>query len=303
MNNIKTETLSSDFFNIDPEIYSMVLNTYGTYYETISKIDKNKLTNDVLNPNRSLDQAKILINFIPLENKKVLEIGSGFGMNLVVWTKKYNIDGYGIEPDSEGFQASYKISKRLLKLNNLDENKIINATGEKIPFPDNEFDIIYSLNVLEHVQAPAKVLTEAIRVLKPGGIMQFVYPNHHSYFEGHYAVFHPPIFSKWFLPWYIKWIVRRSPEYAGTIRTELNVNWTKKFLNDLKNIYNFEIITLGEDIFIDRLNNFNYSNYAGLHKLGPIMKIIKALKINKLLTGIILSFKSWTPIVLTLRKL
>ena len=38
-----------------------------------------------------------------------------------------------------------------------------------IPFPENSFDIIFCNHVLEHVQDDKKVMSEILRVLKPGG--------------------------------------------------------------------------------------------------------------------------------------
>ena len=38
-----------------------------------------------------------------------------------------------------------------------------------IPFPENSFDIIFCNHVLEHVKDDKKVMSEILRVLKPGG--------------------------------------------------------------------------------------------------------------------------------------
>ena len=41
--------------------------------------------------------------------------------------------------------------------------------GERIPFEDGRFDIVYSTQVLEHVHRPEPLLAEVARVLRPGG--------------------------------------------------------------------------------------------------------------------------------------
>ena len=46
----------------------------------------------------------------------------------------------------------------------------------KIPFPDDSFDVIYN-KVLEHLSNPDKFLTEAFRILKPGGIIISLVPD------------------------------------------------------------------------------------------------------------------------------
>ena len=55
------------------------------------------------------------------------------------------------------------------------------------PLPTSYFDVVYSSNVLEHVKEPPKVISEIIRVLKPGGHAQIVVPNYGSWWEGHYG--------------------------------------------------------------------------------------------------------------------
>lgn len=46
--------------------------------------------------------------------------------------------------------------------------------GERIPFPDASFDLVLCCNVLDHVQDPAAVLSEAHRILRPKGYFYLV---------------------------------------------------------------------------------------------------------------------------------
>lgn len=43
------------------------------------------------------------------------------------------------------------------------------ADAARLPFGDALFDVVLTVWMLEHVRAPVRVLTEALRVLKPGG--------------------------------------------------------------------------------------------------------------------------------------
>lgn len=42
--------------------------------------------------------------------------------------------------------------------------------GEKLPFADETFDLIYSRQVFEHIRHPDRVAAEVFRVLRPGGL-------------------------------------------------------------------------------------------------------------------------------------
>ncbi len=48
--------------------------------------------------------------------------------------------------------------------------------GKKIPFPDGEFDYVFSTEVMEHVPEPKDFLKEIHRVLKPGGVLILTVP-------------------------------------------------------------------------------------------------------------------------------
>lgn len=60
-------------------------------------------------------------------------------------------------------------------------DEVVIGNLEHLPFPDNQFDLVVSLWVLEHVAEPAKVFQEIYRVLKPGGRFVFATPNKKSW--------------------------------------------------------------------------------------------------------------------------
>lgn len=60
-------------------------------------------------------------------------------------------------------------------------DEIVVADLEKLPFPDNSFDAVTSLWVLEHVHHPDRIFSEISRVLKPGGKFFFETPYSFSY--------------------------------------------------------------------------------------------------------------------------
>lgn len=51
------------------------------------------------------------------------------------------------------------------------------ARAEQLPFPDDAFDVVVAMEVLEHVEDPIPVVAEASRVLRPGGVFFFAGPS------------------------------------------------------------------------------------------------------------------------------
>lgn len=64
-------------------------------------------------------------------------------------------------------------------------SSVVNGVGEALPFPSNNFDLIVSHEVLEHVQDDHKTTNEIIRTLKPGGRLVLFCPNRGYPFETH----------------------------------------------------------------------------------------------------------------------
>jgi ubiquinone/menaquinone biosynthesis C-methylase UbiE len=96
----------------------------------------------------------------------VLEIGAGTGANIDFIAK---VDSFSaVEPD-------VYMRRKLLKTSfetNLDVN-IFDYKGENLKFPDNSFDSVFTTLVLCMVTDVEKVVSEAYRVLKPGGKFYF----------------------------------------------------------------------------------------------------------------------------------
>jgi SAM-dependent methyltransferase len=71
----------------------------------------------------------------------------------------------GIDPDRESLRD------RKNKL------PVVLGGGEHLPFPDETFDMVVSVWVFEHLDAPGSVFAEVARVTKPGGHFVFLTPN------------------------------------------------------------------------------------------------------------------------------
>ena len=99
---------------------------------------------------RSINAEKYIIN-----SERLLDIGCG--------------DGYFIKRSKS--RERYGLDKLLG-----DEVK------ETLNFPDEYFDYITMLAVIEHIEAPEKLLEEIYRVLRPGGKLVFTTPKKQAEF-------------------------------------------------------------------------------------------------------------------------
>jgi len=99
--------------------------------------------------------------------KKVLDIGCGGGF-LTEEIAKFGIDATGLDPSASSLQAARNHAKILNLSINYQE-----GVGEKIDYPEDSFDMVFCLDVLEHVRDFKKIIDEVSRVLVPGGLFFF----------------------------------------------------------------------------------------------------------------------------------
>jgi 2-polyprenyl-3-methyl-5-hydroxy-6-metoxy-1,4-benzoquinol methylase len=168
-----------------------------------------------------------------LQGKKILEVGSGMGMFVVV-SRKLGLNVQGIEPCANSYNDLNDAINELLSQNNIPNDAILREAGEKLPWPDQTFDIVVAFQVLEHVADPAQTLRECLRVLKPGGKLFMDMPNYFSFVEAHYGIVWWPwlSFSKKLARVYVK-MNAKNPVFLH----ELNfvTPWRiRKWLNEYK---------------------------------------------------------------------
>lgn len=70
------------------------------------------------------------------------------------------------------------------------------GVGERLPFPDNDFDCVTTYQTLEHVQDLPRVVAEMVRVTRPGGGIHMRCPDYRGTFEGHYRLPWLPLFPR-----------------------------------------------------------------------------------------------------------
>ncbi|MBN2015511.1 class I SAM-dependent methyltransferase [Candidatus Dojkabacteria bacterium] len=110
---------------------------------------------------------------VDFKGKKVLDIGCGVGMFLRQF-KGLDAEVYGVDVDEEKIKIAHERFKNVQV-----------APAENLPFRRDTFDIVWLHEVIEHVEDDEKTISEAFRVLKPGGKVVIFAPNKLWPFETH----------------------------------------------------------------------------------------------------------------------
>lgn len=94
----------------------------------------------------------------------VLEIGVGMGADHVEWARSRprHLVGVDLTPRAIEWTARRLAAEGL-------RSDLRTADTERLPFPDESFDLVYSWGVLHHTPDTATAFREVHRVLRPGG--------------------------------------------------------------------------------------------------------------------------------------
>ena len=134
---------------------------------SVKDFENKRWIND--NQKISFSHKTALEMIMAISNKEVsvLDLGCGDGLTLSLLKEK-GIIGKGLDISKEGVEKA--------KMKGFDAS--VFDFSSKLPFLDNSFDIVISLDVLEHLYDPKNLLAEASRVSK-GSVIIGV-PNFNS---------------------------------------------------------------------------------------------------------------------------
>lgn len=107
--------------------------------------------------------AAIVRDNLP-SNGQILDLGCGRG-GLVEQLNLTTGQVIGIDPDWHSL-ATHRLSMPLVQ-----------GISDALPFTTNQFDLIFSSWVVEHLERPLLTLKSIYHCLKPGGVFIFITPN------------------------------------------------------------------------------------------------------------------------------
>lgn len=165
---------------------------------------------------------------------RLLDIGCGVGNLFNIVSSK--VDYFGIDVSEEAIQKA--------RSNYGEKSKFKIYNGTDIPFPDNFFDVVSSLEMIEHLpkQQHSIFIKEVTRLTKPGGMIVISTPNRNY-----------PI--KLIRKRYFKW---NNPFHKYEFKTNEFVNFLKQHsLKIVEKIYIGDPLNLFGNFLIQRLVQSN----------------------------------------------
>ena len=120
-------------------------------------------TSDSIKDNRAELRMQKVLRYISVEGKH-LDIGCGNGEGLRLISKIK--DSYGIEYSPNAVKRAKSLGL-----------KVLLADACDLPFPNDSFETITCLDVLEHIPAYKQAIEEMLRVLKPDGLLILQTPS------------------------------------------------------------------------------------------------------------------------------
>ena len=116
-------------------------------------------------------RMELLVEYAQLLKPKcTLDAGCGPGVVLSALTRRL------LGAKFAGVDLSFQMLRQA-QSNNLEGVPFVQSSVEQLPFPDNLFDLIYALGVLDYLEAPDQFFKAVQRTVRPGGYFIFTYPN------------------------------------------------------------------------------------------------------------------------------
>jgi tocopherol O-methyltransferase len=119
-----------------------------------------------------IDLIEELLNWAGIEGaENILDVGCGIGGSSLYLAAKFQAQATGITLSP--VQAA-RATERAKEAGLSGRSQFLVANAQAMPFDDNSFDLVWSLESGEHMPDKTKFMQECYRVLKPGGTLIMV---------------------------------------------------------------------------------------------------------------------------------
>ena len=132
---------------------------------------------------------------LPRESTTFLEVGAGAGL----FSSFLQLHGYrvcALEPAAQAFEYSHDLCRRLQRIFGITLNQLQLEGRGLDPAVHGKFDVIFSVNVVEHFQPLQENLAGMARALSDRGTMVHTCPNYWVPYEPHFRLPLVPIWPQ-----------------------------------------------------------------------------------------------------------
>jgi len=127
---------------------------------------------DFVGPRHELRERLLLDLLLAADpGERILNVGAGQGS----FTRLLEERGYEVVSSDVSPAAVAVLESRV-------RGEVLLADMTDLPYPDRAFDAIAAGEVVEHIEDDLKALSEAARVLRPGGVLALSVPAHPAWF-------------------------------------------------------------------------------------------------------------------------
>lgn len=208
----------SEFQTIYPSNYHSLdfsEENYGFVHNIRSRLEANRLLNYCKN--------------LP-DNAKILDVGCGDGFHLKL-LQQYGEPTWTLE--------GVDIDSRVVEIASKTDLIIHHGTIEDLNLGENQYDVVYTIQTIEHVAHPDEVFRAIFRVLKPGGRLVIVTDNTDSldfrlFKSSYWGGYHFPRHWNLFNQASLSRLAKNTGYEVNDILTIVSpVNWVYSFHNYL----------------------------------------------------------------------
>jgi SAM-dependent methyltransferase len=131
------------------------------------------------------------------QGSRVLEVGSGLGF-LSLWLTEIGVNVTSLEPAAGPFDIFGSLASIISELSNGPQANVLPIGVESINSAGlGKFDVIFSFNVLEHIDDLESAFAAMAKALSPSGIMLHSCPNYAFPYEPHLGIPLIPFAPQW----------------------------------------------------------------------------------------------------------
>jgi SAM-dependent methyltransferase len=105
--------------------------------------------------------------------RRILDVGCGTGITLE------HLEPYGLATGLDYSSTALEFCRKR------GAERLVQGSGDALPFSENSFDAVTAFGVIEHIDADAQAISEWARVLKPGGDIVVLTSAYQWMWSGH----------------------------------------------------------------------------------------------------------------------